>query len=179
MIATQVSATKLLTGTAAPVLEVLTVEGKSWQLAAQKPENYTMIMFYRGEHCPLCQKQLRELDRKLSQFADLGIEVIAISGDTQERAQKSQEDWHLKNLLLGYGLGVEDMHRWGLYVSKGAYDNEPAQFNEPAIFFVKPDGTLGIAMISSTPFARPHCDDLLSGLDYILKNNYPIRGTEI
>jgi len=29
----------------------------------------------------------------------------------------------------------------GLYVSKGIPDEEPAQFNEPGLFLIKPDGT--------------------------------------
>lgn len=176
--ATQTTSTKLLTGTVAPPLEVSTLDGSQWRLSDRHPQNYTMVLFYRGLHCPICKAQLIELDRKLEQFSQLGIEAIAISGDTQERARESQQDWHLQNLRIGYGLSVEQMRRWGLYISKRAYANEPAYFNEPAIFFVKPDGTLAIAMIQSTPVARPQFDDVLSGLDYILKNNYPTRGTE-
>ena len=179
MSTTEIASTKLLTGKTAPTLVVATLDGQQWQLAKQNPQNYTMIVFYRGWHCPYCQAQLSQLDRQLEKFTNLGVEVIAISGDTEERARQSQQDWHLQNVRLGYGLSLEDMRRWGLYISKGAYDNEPARFNEPAIFFVKPHGILAVAMISTIPFARPHLDDLISGLDYILRNNYPIRGTEI
>lgn len=178
MTTTQITSSKLLTGTLAPSLEVSTLDGKQWRLAEQNPQNYTMILFYRGWHCPFCQAQLTELQGKLEQFANLGIGAIAISGDTPERARQSQQDWNLKKVRIGYGLSAEDMRRWGLYISKGAYENEPAHFNEPAIFLVKPDGILSMAIISTTPFARPHLEDLLSGLDYVLKNNYPIRGTE-
>ena len=178
MTTTKATSTKLLTGTTVPTLEISTLDGQKWRLAEQNPQNYTMVLFYRGLHCPYCKAQLRELDGQLEQFANLGIEAIAISGDTQKRARQSKEDWNLQNVRIGYDLTVEDMRRWGLYISKGAYDNEPAQFNEPAIFFVKPDEILGLAIISTTPFARPHFDDLISGLDYILENNYPIRGTE-
>lgn len=178
MTGTQVTSNKLLTGTLAPGLEVSTLDGQQWRLKDQNPQNYTMVLFYRGLHCPFCQAQLTELDRKLEKFGNLGIEVIAISGDTQEHAQESKQEWHLKNVRIGYGLSVEDMRRWGLYISKGAFKNEPTRFNEPAIFLVNADGTLSMAIISTTPFARTHFEDLLSGLDYILKNNYPIRGTE-
>ena len=178
MTLTQVTSSKLLTNTPAPILEVPTLDEQLWRLSDRHPQNYTMIVFYRGWHCPICQAQLTELDRYLEQFANLGIEAISISGDTQERVQKSKQNWHLQNIRLGYGLSLEDMRRWGLYISKGAYENEPAYFNEPAIFFVKPDGTIAMAMINSTPFARPPWDDLVSSLNYILANNYPIRGTE-
>ncbi len=179
MNATKIASTKLLTGTAVPTLEVSTLDGQTWRLAEQNPQNYTAIVFYRGWHCPFCKAQLIELDRQLEELTNLGVEAIAISGDTEERARQSQQDWHLNNVRLGYGLKVEDMRRWGLYISKGVYADEPARFNEPAIFLVKPDGILVIAIISSIPFARPRFEDLINGLDYILKNNYPIRGTEI
>lgn len=179
MSATEIVSTKLLTGRTAPNLEVSTIDGKKWRLAEENPQNYTAIVFYRGWHCPFCQAQLIELEGKLGELSNLGIKAIAISGDTQERARQSQKDWNLQNVRLGYGLNLEDMRRWGLYISQGAYENEPDRFNEPAIFLVKPDGILAIAMISTIPFARPHFDDLIEGLDYILKNNYPIRGTEI
>jgi len=170
---------KLLTGMAAPALEVKILGGGTWNLAEQTPKNYTAIVFYRGLHCPLCQAQLAELEQHLSGFSKLGIEMIAISGDTQERAQQSQQDWGLKELKIGYGLSPETMRSWGLYLSKGAFENEPALFNEPAIFLVKPCGQVAVAIASSTPFARPHARDLIDGIDYILQNDYPTRGTEV
>ncbi len=179
MTATQTISAKLLPGTTAPALEVNIVGGQLWQLAEQKPTNYTMVVFYRGLHCPLCEAQLAELDRKLSEFSNLGIEIIAISGDTQERAQKSQQDWSLQNLKIGYGLSPKDMRAWGLYISKGALEGEPELFNEPAVFLVKPCGQITLAIVGTTPFGRPHVDDLIGGIDYIMKNNYPVRGTEV
>lgn len=172
----QTTSTKLLTGVTAPNLEIATLDGQVWRLSEQKPQNYTAIFFYRGLHCPLCEAQLAELDQKLEKFAGLGIEVIAISGDSQEKAQQSKNDWGLKNLTIGYGLSEEAMRRWGLYLSHGAFANEPKLFSEPAIFLIKPCGQIAFSLIGNTPFARPRLDDLIGGLDYILQNNYPIRG---
>lgn len=174
----RVTASKLLTGVPAPQLEVQTLGGQTWRLADSQPENYTLLAFYRGLHCPLCQEQLVGLEKNLGEFAKLGIEVLAISGDSLERARQSQQDWSLQSLQIGYGLSVEDMRAWGLYLSKGAFDNEPPLFNEPAIFLVKPCGEIALAIISTTPFARPRWEDFISGVKYILENNYPTRGTE-
>ena len=176
MNAKELTSTKLLTGTTAPNLEVSTLDDRVWRLAEQKPQNYTMVVFYRGSHCPLCKAQLVELDQKLGKFADLGIEVIAISGDSLELAQQSKHDWDLQNLRVGYDLSEVAMRRWGLYLSHGAFENEPELFSEPAIFLIKPCGKIAFSLISNTPFARPHLDDLIGGLDYILQKDYPIRG---
>lgn len=175
----QATSTKLLTGKQAPALEVQTLKGQQWQLSEQKPQNYSLILFYRGLHCPFCKAQLQDLDQKLNDIAQLGMNAIAISGDSLERATKSQQEWNVQNVTIGYGLSAESMRRWGLYISKGAFENEPPLFNEPAIFLVRPDGNVQLAIINSTPFGRPHLNELLSGIDYILKNNYPVRGTEV
>ena len=39
-----------------PSLEFDTVGGSRWSLAAQKPQNFTMLVFYRGLHCPICHR---------------------------------------------------------------------------------------------------------------------------
>ena len=70
-----------------PELSVPTVGGGTWTLSEQSPENFTMIVFYRGYHCPICSKYLGDLNKKLGRFADLGVEAIAISDDGLERAE--------------------------------------------------------------------------------------------
>jgi len=53
---------------------------------------------------------------------------------------------------------------------------EPAQFSEPGLFLVKPDGTLYWANVSTMPFARPHFTEILQAIDFAVKNNYSARG---
>lgn len=173
------SAIRLVPGNNVPALTIDTLSGNAWNLAAQTPRNYTMVVFYRGLHCPLCAEYLKQLNSKLSQFHDLGIEVIAISGDTREKAANSSETWGVKDLTLGYGLTREAMQQWGLYVSKGAFDYEPAYFNEPELFLIGPDGVLFFASINNAPYGRTDLDALLGGMDFVLNNNYPVRGTEV
>ncbi len=53
---------------------------------------------------------------------------------------------------------------------------EPALFAEPGIFLVRPDGALYAAILNTMPFSRPHLKDMLAGLDFVIKNDYPARG---
>ena len=53
---------------------------------------------------------------------------------------------------------------------------EPALFNEPGLFLIKPDGTLYCASVQTMPFTRPQLADLLTALDFIAERNYPARG---
>ncbi len=169
---------KLIMGHPAPVLEVKTLDGTTWKLADQTPKNYTMIVFYRGLHCPLCEQYMTSLEPKVDAFKQLGIDVIAISGDTMERAQQFQEKANIQNVPLGYGLTLDDMRRWGLYMSKGHFENEPALFSEPALFLITPDSRLYYANIGTHPFSRVDFGYLLQWLEYAIPKNYPFRGTE-
>lgn len=59
---------------------------------------------------------------------------------------------------------------------QGRQGPRAAQFNEPGLFLVRPDGTLYSAHVQSTLFARPHLDNLVTAVRYINENAYPARG---
>ncbi|GJL81945.1 MAG: thioredoxin peroxidase [marine bacterium B5-7] len=158
-----------------PALQVDTFDGR-WNLHEIQPDNFSLIVVYRGLHCPVCKSSLRDLDRKHDEFSKRGVEVIAISGDTKERAQRSVDEWGIKQVTVGYGLTESTARSWGLYVSEGINEKEPARFFEPALFLVRQDGTLYAASIQSMPFARPAFDSLLGAIDFVLDKDYPARG---
>lgn len=167
-----------------PALEVPTVGGGTWSLAAQKPQNFTLVVFYRGLHCPICSRYLGDLQRKLDDFAERGVEVVVISSDTEERARQAQADWKLDRLTIGYGLDLDAARAWGLYIStsRGKTSTgfeEPALFAEPGLFLVRPDGTLYFGTVQTMPFARPSFAEILGALDFVLKSDYPARGEVI
>lgn len=65
---------------------------------------------------------------------------------------------------------------WGLFVSHGINDDEPAVFSEPALFLIAADSTVYYELILSMPVGRPRLDDLLRALKYWREHNYPARG---
>jgi peroxiredoxin len=140
-----------------------------------------MVVFYRGLHCPICAGYLGDLDRKRDDFRGLGVEPVMVSSDGQERATETKEKWGIENLTVGYGLSIDKAREWGLFVSTGngktsAGVEEPAQFNEPGLFLVRPDGTLYASSVNTMPFARPNFGELLKALDFIVAKDYPARG---
>lgn len=165
----------LLPRTQAPAMSFPLVGGGDWSLADQKPDNFTLIVVYRGLHCPICKMQLQALQGKLDEFASRGVNVVAVSTDDTERAGKTREGWELDKLPLGYGLTIETARAWGLYVSSGI-NKEPAQFSEPGLFLVRPDGELFYTATQNMPFGRPPLDEILMAIDFVTKNNYPARG---
>ena len=162
--------------TEVPDLKLPLINGTQWNLKSQKSETFTLMLFYRGFHCPKCKEQLEAFTEKLDDFKERGVNVLALSCDSEERAQKSIKDWSISGLPLAYNLPIDTARDWGLYISESISDKEPEKFSEPGLFLIRPDHTLYASSIQTTPFARPQRDDLLNAIDYITKNDYPARG---
>ena len=166
---------------AVPALQAPTLAHGSYTLADEKPENFSLVVFYRGLHCPICHKYLLELGRLQAEFEKRGVAVIALSGDSQERAQAMADKLDAPALRMGYGVPLATAREWGLYIStsRGATSigiDEPALFAEPGVFIVRPDGTLYYGAVQTMPFARPHFDELLAAIDFAVAKDYPARG---
>lgn len=164
-----------------PALRLPLAGGGAFDLAAERPETFTLLVFFRGLHCPICKTQLTDLESKLADFARRGVGVVAISSDDAERGERTRADWGLSELRVAYGLSLEAARAWGLYLSKGRGVTsigveEPALFSEPALYLVRPDGTLYFGSVQTMPFARPRLADVLGALDFVLAKDYPARG---
>ncbi len=48
---------------------------------------WQMIVVYRGKHCPVSKNYLASLQQIIYELDELGVEVIAVSGDGRERAE--------------------------------------------------------------------------------------------
>jgi peroxiredoxin len=163
-------------GTPAPALRLPLVGGGVFDLAAEYPENFTLVVFYRGWHCPVCRGYLAQLDRAVDDLSGMGVTVVAVSGDPQDRAERSTAEWKLTRLRVAYGQDIASMRDWGLFVSKGIKDPEPDLFGEPGVFLIRPDGTIYMAVLNSMPAARPRIDDVVQAIRFFIDKNYPPRG---
>jgi peroxiredoxin len=164
-----------------PQLQVQTVQHGKFDLANETPKSFSLIVFYRGLHCPICLKYLRELGTLLPEFAKRGVQVVVLSTDDAERAAEMDRKIGVADLRHGFGLTPANAREWGLYLSEGIGKTsfgveEPTLFAEPGVFLVRADGTLYYAAIQTMPFARPSFSDLLAGVDHVLTKNYPARG---
>ena len=164
-----------------PALSLPKVGGGSFDLDRDAGERGTLVVFYRGLHCPICAKQLSELEDHADAFAERGIAMVAVSGDGEERARGMVEKAGTKKLAVVHGLTLAQAREWGLLISTGrgktsAGIDEPERFSEPGLFLVNPDRTLYFEVVQSMPFTRPSADALLTALDFAIEKNYPARG---
>ena len=157
-----------------PALEAELAGGGTWRLADEHPAKLSLLVFYRGLHCPICRVWLGELDRLVPEFTARGVSAIALSCDARERGERAKDQWGLENLRVGYGIEPEDARKAGLYTSEGRGKDEPQLFTEPAVLLVKPgDGTLYAAWVQSQPRARPHFEEVLAAADKLIERGLP------
>jgi peroxiredoxin len=163
-----------------PELRVATLAHGDFDLAADAPKLFTLISFYRGLHCPVCLKYLRDLEKLIPEYERRGTKVIAVSSDVPERAQEMASKVGT-SLRFGHSLPLTIARKWGLYISSSRGKTsinieEPPLFSEPAVFLVRPDGTLYYGAVQTMPFARPLFSELLQAIDFTIANDYPARG---
>lgn len=160
----------------APSLELQLTDGTTWSLDAQRPESFTMIVMYRGKHCPVCEKYLKTAQTLADRYEELGVSLVAVSMDDVERAKDSKEEWGIDRFPVAYGMSEATALAWGLYLSDSIKEEEPRRFSEPGLFLVRPDGTLHYAAINSMPFGRPDLEDMADAIEFVLEKKYPARG---
>ena len=164
-----------------PALSVPTLAHGGFDLYGETPQNFSLIVFFRGLHCPLCIKYLKELGQLLPDLAQRGVSVIAISSDGESRAMEMATKVGVADLRFGYDLPLSVAKQWGLYISEGIGKTsigveEPKLFPEPGVFLIKPDQTLYYGAVQTMPFARPSFTDLMMAIDFSISKNYPARG---
>ncbi len=164
-----------------PELELDTLSHGRFNLAADNPERFTLVCFYRGLHCPICANYLKELERLTPEFESRGVKTLAVSSDDKERTQDMAEKIGASNLRMGYGLPLSVAREWGLYISTSRGKTsigieEPALFSEPGVFLVRPDRTLYYGSVQTMPFVRPHFAELVQAMDFVIAKDYPARG---
>ena len=165
-------------GTVAPDLDLPLTINARFKLSEQTPDAFTMLVFYRGKHCPICKKYLTALGGRLSEFTERGVNVFAVSMDSPERAAVSHDEWDTGDLPLAHSLSEDQARQWGLFISKKREGSkEPEVFSEPGLFLLRPDSTIFFENVQSAPFTRPDLDQLLEGIDFVTAKDYPVRGT--
>jgi peroxiredoxin len=164
-----------------PDLIVETLSSGTFDLSNDGAEFATLVVFYRGLHCPICATYLKELGRLTADFAEKGVKTVAISSDEEDRAKQMAEKVAQPDLRFGYGLPLSVAKDWGLFISTSRGKTsigvmEPDLFSEPGVFLIRPDGTLYFASVQTMPFVRPHFQEMVGALDFVQKNDYPARG---
>lgn len=160
-----------------PALSLQTLNGKSILLGQPPKEQWQLLVFYRGMHCPICKKYLGQINEMKADFDKMNVQLVAVTTDPEEKAKKFAAVLGL-NFELAYGLSIEQARDLGLYISTPMDSTETDRpFAEPGMYLIRPDGGLHFAEVSSAPFCRPDLEMIKMGIGIIQENDYPARGT--
>jgi peroxiredoxin len=81
----------LKVGDTAPLFTATDHTGKSFSLEVALKKGDVVLMFYRGQWCPYCNKQMSQMNDSLSLITGKGATVVAISPEIQENVVKTIE----------------------------------------------------------------------------------------
>lgn len=83
--------TGLMVGDVAPDFTAKNQNGKDVNLKELLKSGSVVLLFYRGEWCPYCNRQLKALEDSLALIKEKGANIIAISPEKSENVNKTIE----------------------------------------------------------------------------------------
>jgi peroxiredoxin len=87
----QMASTGLNVNDKAPNFKVKSNSGSMVSLKKELKKGPVVLIFYRGQWCPFCNKQLKKLEDSLSFITAKGAQVFAITPETGENVMKTVE----------------------------------------------------------------------------------------
>jgi len=152
-----VTASGLTVGSAAPAFTLASSTGDTASLDQLRSDGPTFVVFYRGDWCPICRKQLKGLDARRGELQQRGADVIAISVDDTDTSAKL-----VGRLDLSFPL-LSDPERAA--VQNFGVEDTPNEISKPAAFLIDSDGTILFAKVGESAHDRADLDQVLRILD--------------
>lgn len=101
----------LQVGAIAPVFNALDADNQNFNLQEALKKGPVVLIFYRGQWCPICNRHLSQIQDSLQLITDRGASVIAISPEKPEYLEKMEEKTGAKfTLLYDEGYKIENAY---------------------------------------------------------------------
>lgn len=163
----------------APVFSAKDQSGKIVTLAEQLKTGAVVLVFYRGQWCPYCNKQLKSLEDSLSLIKAKGATLIAVTPEKPENISKTIEktkasypvlfDDGLK-IMKSYDVAfavdpkvIEKYKGYGIDFSE-VNGNNGAQLPVPAVYIINKKGEIIYKFFDTDYRKRPAVKEILDHL---------------
>jgi peroxiredoxin len=168
----------LLIGEKIPDVALKATDGSNQQLHnifGQKP---TVLLFYRGGWCPYCNAHLAEIRDAESEVLRLGYQIVAISPDSPENLQATDEKHNLGyslysdadgELIKAIGIAFKAPEKYAGMLSEKSDGQNKGFLPVPAVFIVDTSGNIQFEYINPDYKTRLSAGMLLAVLSE-LKN---------
>lgn len=98
--------TGLKVGENAPVFKQKDQNGDELFLPALFKEGPVVVLFYRGQWCPVCDRHLSNLQDSITLIKATGAEVVIITPETTENIKKTEESSGIKAHIISDNSGL-------------------------------------------------------------------------
>jgi len=154
--------------------------GNSIQLSELLKKGKVVIVFYRGQWCPICMPHIKKLQNNLDKIKEKNASIILISPENQENIQKtilkanvSIPILHDKNYEIMRSFDVDFTPRKSLLFIynhilkanlKNAQSDDTQTLPIPATYIIDSDGTIIFRQFNRDYKKRSKIKDILNQL---------------
>lgn len=163
----------------APEFSATDQKGEKIKLKKQLKKGSVVLVFYRGQWCPYCNKQLKQLEDSISFIKEKGASVIAITPELPENISKTIGKTNASysilyddglNIMKAYKVAfqvddktVEKYKGYGIDFSKANGVNG-ANLPVPAVYIVNKNGKIIYRFFDVNYTKRSSVKDILDHL---------------
>jgi peroxiredoxin len=164
----------------APDFKAKDQNGKEVRLKDLLKKGKVVLVFYRGQWCPYCNKYLKKLDDSLQLIQAKGATVVAITPELPENVTKTVEKTGAEySILYDEGLKIMKAYDVEFEVPENTltrYRNSGIKIDEnngkngnflpiPATYIINKESTITYRFFQSDYKKRPSIQEILENLD--------------
>jgi peroxiredoxin len=166
-------------GDTAPDINAIDQDGKKVLLNELLKKGDVVVIFYRGQWCPFCSKQLSKVNDSLSFVNAKGASVIAVTPETADNIKKTIEKTEasysiigdknmdiMKSYKVNFGVDektVEKYKTYGIDFDK-ANGTNGANLPVPATYIIGKEGKIKYVFFNPDYSQRPSVKEILEHL---------------
>ena len=132
--------------------------GKSISLKNELKNGSVVLVFYRGQWCPFCNRQLKQMEDSLPQIKAKGATVLTITPEVQENISKTIAKTKTSNAILhdeglqimkSYDVAfkvddktIENYKKYGIDFNVANGESNGANLPVPAVYVINKEGRI-------------------------------------
>ena len=166
-------------GDKAPDINAIDQDGRKVELSKLLSKGDVVLVFYRGQWCPFCNKQLSKINDSLSFLTAKGATVVAITPEVADNIKKTVEKTKaaysiledkgmaiMKSYKVNFAVDektVEKYKGYGIDFDK-ANGSNGANLPVPATYIIGKDGIIKYAFFNPDYRQRASVKEILDNL---------------
>jgi peroxiredoxin len=154
--------------------------GKNISLSDELKKGAVVLVFYRGQWCPYCNRQLKQLEDSVSLIQQKGATVLTITPEVQENIEKTISKTKVSySILHDEGLRImksydvafkvddktiETYKKYGIDFMKANGEENGANLPVPAVYVISKEGKIIYKYFDTDYRKRASVKEILSHL---------------